>query len=161
MKTSTTLLNPTSAQSQKDESLSQAYEVIENEAISERNFEELTISGALFSLSTFDRASFSTCVFYACKLENTTFKNCNFENCTFEFTSFFCVQFISCTFTNCTWEFSSARKSFVKSSSIDRVTAANFAKDSSNHLLDCYTPDPELTRNSIDLVELYEQWFAA
>lgn len=158
MKTSTTLLNITTTELK---SFDEAYEIIENETVSSRNFNNLTIAGALFSLSTFDRSTFLSCVFYACKIENTVFKNCTFENCTFEFSNIYAATFIGCTFINCKWEFSHAKKTKIISSEIDPMTSSNLNKESSNELRDCYTTNPDLTQNSIDLVELYEKWLAA
>lgn len=158
MKTSTTLLTPTET---KLKTLDETYEIIENETVSNRNFNHLTIAGALFSLSTFDRSSFCSCVFYGSRIENSVFKNCVFENCTFEFTHFYAASFVSCTFINCKWKHSTIYKTKVKSSEIDHATSTTVHKQENNQMIDCYTANPDLTQTSLNLVELYDKWFAA
>lgn len=157
MKTSTTLLNPMS----KTQKLSQAYEIIENERLTQEVFNSLTVSGALFSLSTFETTSFSSCVFYGMKMENCIFKNCHFENCNFEFSNVYGLTFISCTFKNCTWEYTHARKTTMKSCGLDRSTSFALSKDESNKIENCYTIESELTETSLNLIELYDKWLAA
>lgn len=158
MKTSTTLLTQTITQLK---TLDESYEVIENESVSGRDFNNLTIAGALFSLSTFDRSTFSSCVFYGTRIENCIFKGCTFENCTFEFSHFYAATFISCTFKNCKWKYSTVNKTKVNSSEIDHATSSIVHQQENNRMIDCFTASPELTQTSLNIVELYDSWLAA
>ena len=130
MKTSTTLLTQTVTQLK---TFHDSYEIIESESVSNRNFDNITIAGALFSLSTFDRSNFSSCVFYATKIENCLFKGCTFKNCTFEFSHFYAAIFSSCHFINCKWQHSTSLKTKVKSSEVDHPTSSFIHQHDSNH----------------------------
>jgi len=87
------------------------YEVIENESFTGNYFNNLALSGSLFSLTTFTDVLFESCAFYASKMENCTFINVKFENCTFEFTKMQYCNFNTCTFENCSFQISSIAQS--------------------------------------------------
>lgn len=158
MKTSTTLLTQTITELR---TLDESYEIIENEQVLNRDFNNLTLAGALFSLSTFDRSNFLSCVFYGTRIENSVFRNCTFENCTFEFSHFYAATFISCTFKGCTWKYSTINKTKAHCSEMDHPTSSLIHQQENNQMIDCFTANPELTQNSLSIVELYDTWFAA
>ncbi len=98
------------------------YEIIENESIKSNVLEGLSISGSLFSLTTFTDVTFKSCVFFASRIENCTFVNCNFVDCRFEFSHIAHSDFESCNFENCEWEFSSFKSSDLNHIKIDVKT---------------------------------------
>ena len=104
------------------------YEIIENESIKSNVLEGLSISGSLFSLTTFTDVTFKSCVFFASRIENCTFVNCNFIDCKFEFSHIAHSDFESCNFENCEWEFSSFKSSSLNHIKIDVKTQLEINK---------------------------------
>ena len=82
------------------------YDVVENETIKGKDFGDLTLSGSLFSLTTFRDVTFESCVFFATRMENCTFINCRFENCSFQFSSIEHCQFCETEFQGSFWDVS-------------------------------------------------------
>lgn len=115
------------------------YEVIENEVIKSSNLNELSISGSLFSLTTFTGVIFKSCVFYASKLDNCFFIDCRFENCRFEFTHISGCNFNSTIFENCTWEFSSMKDNNFSHARICMRTSSQVQKSATNLLTNVIT----------------------
>jgi len=72
------------------------FNIVENVTIQDRNFNGLTISGSLFSLTTFINVSFDSCIIFATRIENCTFINCKFINCNFEFSNCSYNKFEEC-----------------------------------------------------------------
>lgn len=77
---------------------SHSFEVIENETITDCNYENVTVSGSLFSFAIFSNVTFKNCTFYANKIENCIFEDCEFIDCKFEFSSFNHTNFLNCEF---------------------------------------------------------------
>ncbi|MBT3236122.1 MAG: hypothetical protein HN353_09250 [Bdellovibrionales bacterium] len=92
--------------SQSSQLSNENYEVIENEMLTDADFKGLTVSGALFSLTTFRNVTFRGSVFFASKIENCTFVNCNFIDCSFQFSSIIHSLFRRCSFEQSRWELS-------------------------------------------------------
>lgn len=123
------------------------YEVIENEIIKSCDFSDLSVSGSLFSLTTFTNVSFKSCVFYGSRFENCDFINCTFEDCKFEFNNMVHCNFVSSTFENCTWAYSYLRKSSLYDCMLDPATKASISVEE-NKLERCFETEhnaPELT----------------
>jgi uncharacterized protein YjbI with pentapeptide repeats len=115
------------------------YEVIENECITSRTFNDLVVSGSLFSLTTFNGVSFQSCTFFGTKIENCTFVNCTFNNCKFEFTNIEHTIFNRCEFENTLWELTPVNKSTLSFCKLDANTQY-FIKEEANTLVNCQTP---------------------
>ena len=98
------------------------YEVVENMTVKEHDLKDLTISGSLFSLTTFIAVNFESCVFFASKIENCRFINCTFNDCKFEFSHFSHCNFQSTNFENCSWEHSSFENNEFNHGKIDSST---------------------------------------
>ncbi len=123
------------------------YEVIENEIIKSSDFNGLSVSGSLFSLTTFTNVSFKSCVFYGSRFENCDFINCTFEDCTFEFNNLVHCNFVGTTFENCKWAYSYLRKSSLYDCMLDPATKASISVEE-NKLERCFETEqaaPELT----------------
>lgn len=101
------------------------YGIIENENITSFNFSNLTISGSLFSLTTFKDVTFDSCVFFGSHIKNCEFTGCTFKNCTFEFSHIYDCSFHATLFENCRWELTPIKKSLFSSSFINRATSQN------------------------------------
>jgi uncharacterized protein YjbI with pentapeptide repeats len=99
------------------------YEVIENEMLTDADFTGLTVSGALFSLTTFRNVTFRGSIFFASKIENCTFVNCNFIDCSFQFTSYAHCLFRGCSFEQSRWESSTIREGCLIECEIDYKTS--------------------------------------
>lgn len=132
MKTLTQFFNPFLNESHEDAK----YEVIENTTVNTKDFNGLSISGSLFSLTTFKNVTFESCVFYGSKMENCKFVNCNFKNCEFKFTNISHCNFTGTTFVNCNWDFSPIKKSEFNFSHIDAVTM-HYASKENNTFSSC------------------------
>lgn len=117
------------------------YEVVENVAIKARDLEGLTISGSLFSLTTFTNVTFKSCVFFASRLENCNFVGCKFIDCKFEFSHITHCKFETTTFENCNWEFSSLKENSLNHSKIDVKTQFLLSKEN-NKEENCICPMP-------------------
>ncbi len=113
------------------------YEVIENERISAVTLEDLTISGSLFSLTTFVGVTFDSCAFFGSKLENCTFVNCKFVNCSFQFSEITLCNFRSCLFARNKWDYTPVKRSKIKNCKMDGKTSYNFSKHDS-YLTQCF-----------------------
>ncbi len=124
------------------ESLNHAeYEVIENETLKACKFEDLTVSGSLFSLTTFDHVTFENCVFYGSKIENCTFIGCNFVNCKFEFSSVSHCNFNNCDFNNTKWSYSTFKRNKLNYCVIDEL-AYQFIDSTVNYFWETLPPTP-------------------
>ncbi len=124
------------------------YEVIENEVLASCNFKELTISGSLFSLTTFKNVTFESCVFFASKLENCHFLNCKFLNCDFQFTSIEHCNLKATSFRNCKWDITPLRKNIFENCLLDDKTFYFTTKSNSlNKLVNCQRHDNLVHQN--------------
>lgn len=109
--TATSMKEINGGQETSDQTNKGQYEVIENEHFTGNHFNDLALSGSLFSLTTFTDVLFESCAFYASKMENCTFINVKFSNCTFEFTQMQHCNFNNCTFENCSFQITGISKS--------------------------------------------------
>lgn len=119
------------------------YEVIENEIIKASDLNDLTVSGSLFSLTTFTGVTFKSCVFFGSRFENCNFVDCNFVDCKFEFTHILNCNFNSTKFENCTYDFSTvSANAFIHS----RICFRTYKVQSKglNKIENCITPIMEL-----------------
>jgi len=112
------------------------YEIIENEELRSCFFNNLTISGSLFSLSTFTDVTFESCVFYASRFENCTFINCNFINCKFEFSELQHSRFNKCNWEESFFSFSPFKKCSLAFCNLDYKFKATFNEEE-NELYNC------------------------
>lgn len=117
------------------------YEVIENQSFTGNTFNDLALSGSLFSLTTFTDVLFESCAFYASKIENCTFINVKFENCIFEFTQMQHCNFNNCTFENCIFQVSSIAKSTFAYSTYEGMLKHLIEKGGSNKVIACQEPE--------------------
>ena len=132
------------------------YEVIENEVIKSSDLNELTISGSLFSLTTFTGVTFKSCVFFATRMENCIFVGCNFINCKFEFSHISHCDFESSKFINCAWEFSTLSHNKLNHSHIDVKTQLQLNKGV-NTDENCICPMPTDWQDAEELLHKQEQ----
>tara|TARA_R110002072_G_scaffold534_2_gene3488 strand:- start:24927 stop:25562 length:636 start_codon:yes stop_codon:yes gene_type:complete len=124
------------------ESLDHAeYEVIENETLKGCDFRDLTVSGSLFSLTTFDHVSFEDCVFYGSKIENCTFIGCTFKNCKFEFSTVSHCNFNNCNFELTRWSYSTFKRNKLSFCQIDEM-AYQFIDSTTNFFWETLPPTP-------------------
>lgn len=137
----TTMFSNTVSQNKLESS--QAYEVIENELLKSCDLKDLTISGSLFSLTTFINVTFRSCVFFGSRFENCKFVNCRFEDCSFQFSTLTHSQFSATEFVGTHWESPSIRKCSFDYSSLDMKTEYFIAKNS-NYLESCYLESDSL-----------------
>ena len=119
------------------------YEVIENESLKSCDFDRLTLSGSLFSLTVFKNVTFRSCVFFGSKLENCRFVNCKFIDCSFQFTNLAHCNFHTTEFKNCHWDFSYTRKSQFHHCSLDKMSHCSISKDD-NRFVNCFTKERSL-----------------
>ncbi|EQC46836.1 pentapeptide repeat-containing protein [Bacteriovorax sp. Seq25_V] len=119
------------------------YEVIENEVIKARDLKELTVSGSLFSLTTFTGVTFESCVFFATRLENCIFIDCKFIDCKFEFSHIVNCNFNSVEFENCNWDFSTIKSNDFNHSKMCQKTNTLQLKGL-NKLTNCLLPNLEM-----------------
>lgn len=117
------------------------YEVIENELIDNTEFNKLTVSGSLFSLTTFRNVTFESCVFYGSKFENCKFENCKFVNCSFSFSNISYCNFKSTEFQEMQWDFSPIHKSQLQFCTLDGSTH-QFSTKGDNSLWNCTFSSP-------------------
>ncbi|MBT7610021.1 MAG: hypothetical protein HN576_09710 [Bacteriovoracaceae bacterium] len=128
MNTLTQFFNPLLNNSLQDA----RYEVIENEDLSSCDFSLLTISGSLFSLTTFKNVTFESCVFFGSRLENCNFVNCTFKDCEFKFTTLEHCNFAHTTFNNCMWDLAPLKKNCFENCLFDSKTFY-YAKKTNNY----------------------------
>jgi len=128
MNTLTKFLNPLYNQNSDH---SAQYEIIENEQVYSDTYKGITLSGSLFSLSTFVDVTFDSCEFYGTKWENCQFIRCKFINCTFKFSHLQHCKFKSSSFNSCNWHTSPIKKCRFEYSELDSKTAY-FAKQENN-----------------------------
>lgn len=117
------------------------YEVIENEVIDARVLNKLSISGSLFSLTTFNGVTFESCVFYGSIFKNCTFSGCKFLNCRFEFGEILECDFRGTTFENCFWDFTTLESNILNLCNIDGKTSFYLHKEE-NQLYGCVLSGP-------------------
>ena len=118
--------------------LSENYEVIENEHLTGRIFKQITISGALFTLTLFKDTTFRSCVFFASKIENCEFINCYFDNCHFQFSTIEYCDFHSTMFKNCIWDTSPVKRNLFSRCKLCEKTI-HFLSDQDNRIMSCFT----------------------
>ncbi|WP_372653443.1 pentapeptide repeat-containing protein [Halobacteriovorax sp.] len=140
MKTLTQFFNPFLNESQMDAK----YEVIENMIVNTKEFKGLSISGSLFSLTTFKNVTFESCVFYGSKIENCKFVNCNFIDCEFQFTSVSHCKFNGTSLENCKWDYSPIKRTEFNFSYLCAVTMHYSSLESNNSHSSC-TSNADLT----------------
>lgn len=136
MNTLTTFFNPNFQDGLRDSQ----YEVIENELLKSCDLKNLTVSGSLFSLTTFINVTFRSCVFFGTKIENCKFINCKFENCSFQFSTLTHSEFEACDFIETHWDTPSIRKCSFYYSKLDTKTEYFIAKNT-NTVKFCSNPD--------------------
>lgn len=136
MNTLTTFFNPNFQDGLRDSQ----YEVIENELLKSCDLKNLTVSGSLFSLTTFINVTFKSCVFFGTKIENCKFINCKFENCSFQFSTLTHSEFEACDFLETHWDTPSIRKCSFYYSKLDTKTEYFIAKNT-NIVKFCSNPD--------------------
>lgn len=132
MKTLTQFFNPFLNETQEDAQ----YEIIENMTLDTKDFKGLSISGSLFSLTTFKNVTFESCVFYGSKIENCKFVNCKFISCDFKFSSISHSNFTGTQFENCNWDFTPIKKSEFNFSQLDAKTMY-YASTEDNAISSC------------------------
>jgi hypothetical protein len=134
----------------KNSDTSSSYEVIENEVVKASDLNGLTISGSLFSLTTFKNVTFESCVFFGSRMENCTLEDCKFINCEFQFTTLEHCNFASVSFSNCKWDVSPIRKNIFENCRFDDKTSY-FAKKacSFNKLTSCMTHKEAFRRQEV------------
>jgi len=137
MKTDTQLINPF----QLNAVGTQTYEVIENEMLTNCNLNDLTISGSLFSLTTFRHVTFSSCVFFASKMENCTFIDCTFDRCIFQFSALAHCELTATRMVDCKWELTDIKKNYLNHCFLDRSSARAFGIETNNFEICISTED--------------------
>lgn len=113
------------------------FEVIENERISGLSLEDLTISGSLFSLTTFVGVSFDSCAFFGSKIENCEFINCSFKDCSFQFSEITHCNFSSCNFHGNNWDYTPVKRSKLHGCKMDGTSSYYLTKHDS-YLTQCF-----------------------
>ena len=111
--------------------MEEAYGVIENEVLQSSDFKGITVSGSLFSLTTFKSVTFESCVFFAARMENCEFIDCTFINCSFKFSNIEHCNFNDSKFENCKWDVTPIKKSRLQYCSVDAETAFYVSKSDS------------------------------
>ncbi len=113
----------------------QSYEVIENMKIADRNYDEIIISGGLFSGVTFKSVHFNGCTFFASRMENCRFIDCTFSECKFHFSHILHSQFHTCLFEGSFYEISPIKKCHYELCEIDTKTKYFIAKYDGNSMM--------------------------
>jgi uncharacterized protein YjbI with pentapeptide repeats len=154
MNTLTKFFNPLLNNSLQDA----RYEIIENEDLNSCDFNELTISGSLFSLTTFKNVTFESCVFFGSRLENCNFVNCCFKDCSFQFTTLEHCNFVHTIFTNCMWDIAPLKKNSFEACELDAKTLFYATKDNNfNKLIACSShKDMASVQEGPDYMELQQ-----
>ena len=98
------------------------YEVIENEEVSGIVIKNITIAGALLSLSSFDNVTFENCTFFGSRIENCDFSGCKFSDCVFQFSECVNCNFDQTQFLDCTWHSSPIRNCTYSDCFMDQKT---------------------------------------
>ena len=139
--TATSMVDIDGGQATSDQTGNGQYEVIENENFTGNHFNNLALSGSLFSLTTFTDVLCESCAFYASKLENCTFINVKFENCTFEFTQMQHCNFNNCTFENCSFQISGINKCSFAYSTYEGIVDHLIKNGNHNKEFNCTKPE--------------------
>ncbi|MFZ9001290.1 MAG: pentapeptide repeat-containing protein [Bacteriovoracaceae bacterium] len=113
----------------------QNYEILENVTISNCNYDELIISGGLFSGVKFESVHFQDCTFFGSRIEHCQFKNCTFTNCKFHFSHILHTHFKNCQFEDSFYEISPIKKCSFEESELDTKTQYFIAKYDDNKLI--------------------------
>jgi uncharacterized protein YjbI with pentapeptide repeats len=150
MNTLSNFFNPLHNQ---DASYGAQYEIIENENVKSMTYNNLTLSGSLFSMSTFTDVTFDSCEFYGTKWENCQFIRCKFINCTFKFTHILHCNFQSSDFVSCNWHTSPLQKSQFNDCKLGTKTLY-FARKESCKIENLNTKDKTLTMNWSDVLPM-------
>ena len=119
---------------------SSTYEVVENQLIEAKTFNNLTFAGSLFSLSVFKNVTFESCTFYGGRWENCTFVGCKFVNCNFQFFTAIHNKFNAVVFENSMWLTSSLRQNEIDFSFLDFKTLY-YVGQNSNSIQSCSRSD--------------------
>lgn len=114
----------------------ETYGVVENQTIGGKEFSDLVVSGALFSLTRFENVTFRSCVFFGSRMENVTFANCTFTDCKFQFTAVVHCFFANTSLENCSWEASNTTKSSYYNCTMDYKTSHHLVRGSNRITLD-------------------------
>lgn len=114
------------------------YEVLENHKISDCNYEDLIISGGLFSYMVFENVLFKDCTFFASRIENSQFINCKFENCKIQFSHITHSLFSHCQFEGTFWEITPIKKCLFHLGHLDVKTKYFINKSSDNIIKDLH-----------------------
>lgn len=114
----------------------ETYGVIENQNIGDKEFNDLVVSGALISLTSFKNVTFRSCVFFATRLENVSFANCTFIDCKFQFSAIEHCHFASTSLENCSWEASPINKSYFYACGMDYKTSHHLLRGNNRITMD-------------------------
>ncbi len=114
------------------------YEVIENELIEDRDFNELSIPGVLMTFTIFKNVTFENCVFFGSRLENCEFVNCKFIDTKFQFCNLSYCNFKFSTFEYCNWDVSPTKDCTFISCLLDSKSLYYLGKNS-NYLETCFS----------------------
>lgn len=98
------------------------YEVVENQRVESLNLKNTSVSGVLFSLSTFNRVHFKNIDFFATRFENCEFIDCTFDNCTFQFSTMQYCDFHRATFSYSHWNSTTIKRSLFSQCLLDQGT---------------------------------------
>lgn len=128
------------------------YEVIEKEFIKDYEYNDLTISGSLFTETKMSQVTFKNCIFYGSQFRNSSFLGCKFENCEFRFSTIAGCNFIAAEFQNCTWAQTRFKDSKLSSCFLDAMTLQTLGGTQSNLVEDCYS-----SRDLLELTKKIEQ----
>ncbi|MCK5884599.1 MAG: pentapeptide repeat-containing protein [Bacteriovoracaceae bacterium] len=110
------------------------YEVIENERITNCNIKEISISGVLFSMTTFVGVTFEKCDIFATRFENCEFIDCKFVDCTIQFSNILYSDFHGTSIKGCNWSSSPIVRSLFSSCDLDDKSLFFVKKSSTNKL---------------------------
>ncbi|MEH0860313.1 pentapeptide repeat-containing protein [Halobacteriovorax sp. DPLXC-1] len=134
------------------------FEVIENEVVKSSDLSNLTVSGSLFSQTTFVAVHFKSCTFFGSKIKQCKFINCVFENCTFEFSHIEDCNFESSRLVGNTWKYSTLKGSSIEECEFDLVTF-KVIKDGDRNQYDIFeeTQDIEEIKEEVEAVLSFEQ----
>ncbi|EPZ52319.1 pentapeptide repeat protein [Bacteriovorax sp. BAL6_X] len=133
------------------------YEVIEKELVRSSDLSNLTISGSLFSQTTFIAVNFKSCIFFGSKMRECKFINCTFENCSFEFSHIEACNFDGCKIIGNTWKYSTLKNSIIEDCELD-LEVYKVIKDGDLNKFDLYeeTQDIEEIKEEVEEVLSFE-----
>lgn len=134
------------------------FEVIENEMVKSSDLSNLTISGSLFSQTTFIAVHFKSCTFFGSKMRECKFINCVFENCNFEFSHIEDCNFDGCKLIGNTWKYSTLTQSIIEECEMDLATY-RVIKDGKQNDFDIFeeTQDLEEIKDEVEEVLSFQE----